>query len=646
MARENRSGMERRMPGTAIREHVCSYRAERGFRLVVMQCGDSIVEEPVRLVCPQCELIYRLKRYTPGKAYNCKNCGGQLVDADARDAADSDDSARFALSAPRAAQADAGPGESTLTRLPKLIEELSNRLDILKQLELGDQDSGPAAKILEVTERLEGSLREANGELEHRISELEQKLDARIDGVLGGDLREFRDDVRDRLGALDSLRTGLDSLQNDLSARLSGLDSLRSDLDERLSGLGTAQGDLATHLSGIDSSQSDIRTRLSLLDSFQDDVKTRLGGLDSRQYDLKAGLDGINEYQRTVMARLSELEQKLSGMLDDTADTEALAALRAEMNEGRGELLREFLARLELHGAAQTREIGALFAPVAEDVRSNTTVEVDIDELADRLVAGVRGHGSLVDEDSRTVVDAVAKLADELVKEQGANTAQMEKLAEEIRNAVAGIAMLEEWRTGLPARVADEIGQTIESRVVGPISAALARQAPAILSELQDSKLVDIVSRSVREAQRPLLREILAGSRAGMPVWLFLSILLPLLFIIGYLFLPGEFTINDVKMGQDDIAARLEDIESGGFSLSREAEARLDTLRELNESALAHARAAGGQEERIKNLSAQLTAQNQSIKQYEEVLQNQTRKLRLYEMKLVQLGVSPASVAE
>jgi len=34
---------------------------------------------------------------------------------------------------------------------------------------------------------------------------------------------------------------------------------------------------------------------------------------------------------------------------------------------------------------------------------------------------------------------------------------------------------LDEWRGELPERVADEIGRTVEARVVGPISGALAR---------------------------------------------------------------------------------------------------------------------------------------------------------------------------
>ncbi|MCD8140752.1 MAG: hypothetical protein LUE17_13410 [Planctomycetaceae bacterium] len=182
--------------------------------------------------------------------------------------------------------------------------------------------------------------------------------------------------------------------------------------------------------------------------------------------------------------------------------------------------------------------------------------------------------------------------------------------------------------------------------MVGPISGALARQAPAILSELQDTKLVDIVSRSVREAQRPLLREILAGGRAGVPVWLFASVLLPLLLILGYLFLPGEIIGGpaDAAAINEEVADSLARIE-GSLDLAADNEDRLRTIEDavldIHSEALTHVKNAAMLEEEVRNLRATVAERDRLIQDYNTTLQNQVQRLREYEMRLVQLGVSP-----
>ena len=500
--------------------------------------GVPIVEEPARLVCPQCDLVYRLKKFTPGRAYACKSCGTPLRRADAAMAGELTNSEAGAIRSARAAfaaagQADKPPGD--LARLPKLIEKLTAHLDAIKGMDLEPPSDSPVDKLIESLARLEHEVRQTHGELGVRIRDLDEKVADALDEKL----RQIADGMAERLSVLDE--------------------------------------------------------------------------------------------------KIAAVSQK------PEVDPAELATLRSAVETGQAELVR----RLEEHHAAQKMEINALLS--ASDDPGKTTVEVDIDELADRLVAGVRGRGPMYDAETGSAVDALAKLADQLVKEQNSNTTRLDKLAVEIHDAIANIAKLEEWQGELPDRVADEIGATVEARVVGPISGALARQAPSILSELQDSKLVDIVSRSVREAQRPLLREILAGGRHGVPVWLFASVLLPLLLILGYLFLPGEvggYGATGVSAEVSDAIAR---IETSGVPLTPDAEDRLHSIEEavldIHNQALSHVKNAAALEEEVKNLRRRLEERDKIISDYTTTLERQTKRLQAYEFRLVQLGVKPDAVA-
>ncbi len=562
----------------------------------MLPAENRIVEEPVRLACPQCELVYRLKKYTPGKAYACKNCGAPLVTPDAvpadggasaapprPPASAYDNSADVARG--RAAIAAGRAPESDLSRLPKMIELLSRRLDAVKGLDLaGGDDDAPASRLLRLNERLESDFREFSGAVSRRLDELDGKVSADVAGEMHKALRE----LDDKLSA--SLADSAGDMKDDLARRL-------TDLEQKLGVL--AENALASS-----------------------------GGLDDLTKALRQQQDAfalrLEDEKREFAAHREKLRRDLEAQRD--AQREALVAHRDE----------------------QKKALVAFLTPPENP--PNTTVEVDIDELADRLVAGVRGHAKLLDRDSDAAMDAMARLADELVKEQSANTARLDKLAEEIKSATAGIAKMEEWRGELPERVADEIGQTVEARVVGPISDTLTKHAPAILSEFHDNKLVDLVSRSVREAQRPLLREILAGGRRGVPLWLFASVLLPLLLILGYLFLPGDFggreTAAAVPEEMGETLARIET----GMNMVADNEDRLRTIEDavldIHSEALAHVKNAATLEEEVRNLRAALAERDKLMNDYKETLQTQVKRLREYEMRLSQLGVSPKAIGE
>lgn len=541
------------------------------------------MEEPVRLACPQCELVYRLKKITPGKKYTCKNCGGPLVPPDTI----SDEAAVQAREMREAAPCRAAAlPESDLSRLPRLIDQLVQRLDALTEAgtEEGNdgesEDDGPVARLVEVNRQLEAGLVDLQRDLDAKLAALDAKLaDAAVE-------KAGLDALGQRLDAL------ADSLGKDVSGRVEALD-----------------GKVANAIDG------------------------RVGDLDK---SMQRRIDELRESVKHVADSLNAFAAK-------AITPDALDALRKEMKTGQSAVL----DRLGAHHEEQKREINSLLAAPEND---SNTVEVDIDDLADRLVAGVRGHASFLDPDAGKAVDAMVTLAESLVKEQANSTARIDTLAAEIHKAAAGLGKLEDWQGRLPERVADEIGQTVEARVVGPISGALARQAPAILSELQDSKLVDIVSRSVREAQRPLLREILAGGKGGVPAWLFASVLLPLLLILGYLFLPGEIIGGGDQYGySEEIAESLARIE-GGMNQAADNEDRLRTIEDavldIHSKALTHVKNAAALEEEVRSLKATLAERDRLIKDYNDTLQNQVKRLREYELRLVQLGVSPRAAGE
>ncbi len=367
--------------------------------------------------------------------------------------------------------------------------------------------------------------------------------------------------------------------------------------------------------------------------------------------DLSSVCRQLSEAAEKMDAPVSEKLAALESRLDDLArgmEPAAVAELAGQIKET-GKAL---LDKLEHYDEARRRDEEDLILRV----RSETvTGQVNMDDVVEKLTSGLRSSMPRLDPDQPSAVDALARVADELVREQSANTARLDKMTEELRTAVASISDLGAWRSGLPEQVADEIGHSVESRVVGPISTALAKQAPAIFSELQDNKLVDIVARSVREAQRPLLREVLAGAgRGGVPAWLFAALLLPLLLILGYLFLPGEWAQNEqAARTSAEIAAVTESLyrlEAAGVPMTTEDEERLrkieDVVTDLHGQALAHAANAAALEEEAKGLRETLGERDRLIKEYSDMLQRQVRRIRAYEARLTRLGVTPDTVED
>lgn len=734
------------------------------------------MEEPARLICPECDLVYRVKRITPGKKYTCKNCGSALAAADGSDAAFGANTrsagADFSGSASRP-RVETASG-SDLMRLPKLVEELTQRLESLKMNgEGGEGDSGLAmresaarletelsrlgdalngrlteldAKIAEATkidavqaiqEKLIRRLDEVEdkfqerllvrfGEVEGRLAVVADKtVDPEILSVVRQEIRESRDSFQNILGnlkeqtdaqqrdfastlarlqqqgkaqkvelaaALATLQEKGEAQKTELASILAGLqeaaeaqktefdavfsrfieksEAEKTELAAALTGIreaGQAQKEeLAATLSGILEKGGAEKSELTAaVDALREAGEAQRKEIDAAFLQLRERADAEKSELTAVLAKIQEageaqkkrLDGAVAGFLEKEGAERSGAASVLERIEEIGQThsaeLAAALAAFQEKNEEQSAAVASLLSPDAE--RPATTVEVDIDELADRLAAGMRTQHPLLDEETGKVVDVLAKLADELVKEQSANTVRLDHLATEIHNATTQLSQYEDWRKALPDKVADEIGATVEARVVGPIAGALSRQAPAILSELQDSKLVDIVSRSVREAQRPLLREILSGSRAGLPWWGFMSLLIPLLLIMAFLFWPGgedmllheiARTREEIGRGQDQIIAAASEAADGSAEMGDRLAAMEAALKSIHEDAVIHAQNNARLEEEVKTLRSGVESRDKMLAEYNDVVGKLNGKIRAYEQRLTQLGVSPASVGE
>lgn len=511
------------------------------------------MDEPVRLVCPDCQLVYRLKRLTPGKQYRCRQCGVDLRSLEP---------VRLTCASCGAVseEKDFDPANPPRCQLcedaPPLLPPDDNETTIAKTNLDASASAQSAINTGGSSPRRAGSAR-------------------------GGDLERLPRLIEDLLGRLENFR--LEAAEEDAAQAENNRKLMEATV-------GLAES---------------LRT---LNDQLVGDV----GGLGD-----KVGL---------LLAKLEEGE---------------LPALSERVRET-GSL---FLERLDEFKETQQQE----FIRLLEERAESANRQLDTDDLAEKLAIGLKARVPFVDAESVPAIDALVRVADGLIKEQNANTLRLDRLGDDIRQAVARIADLDEWQGGLPERVADEIGRTVEARVVDPLSGALARQAPTILADLQDNKLVDIVSRSVREAQRPLLREILTG-RGGVSTGVFLAVVLPLLMVLGALLLPGALGYGNDAARLNAIAASLERIEYDGVPVGSETTERLSAIEEvvadIHGEAMAHVKNAATMEEEIRSLKLELEKREQSLKEFNETVQRQTRRLRAYENRLTRLGISPDSIEE
>jgi hypothetical protein len=283
---------------------------------------------------------------------------------------------------------------------------------------------------------------------------------------------------------------------------------------------------------------------------------------------------------------------------------------------------------------------------ISDNLREINTILADLTQMAgleDRLpdIVGDKIQ-SLVLEPANTTLEALQR--------------QEERLAE-LKQKISEINFAD--IEGVSSRIAGEVGKHVESQVVVPVANALVRQAPEILSRVQNDQLSEVVLKSVRDAQRPLLREVVNGRR-GVPLWLFASLLLPLLLILGYLFADvlgiggGEMQSERIS---DTITRELSRLSATGVPLTSEDNARLRTIEGLMvnsenlmntmyENAWAQVKSNGTLEAEVRNLRRSLEERDKLISEYNTSLQQQSKRIRAYEIQLTRLGISPDTVPD
>lgn len=551
------------------------------------------MSEPERQACPQCGLVYRIKKSIPGKTRLCRKCGVELQPVAAE--------AEVAPLAAVEAEAARAAVDSAAALSESGAAEPSPADDIEKELAAMNSTSALSAREAVAEHPPGASSRRMIGKAVSPSEEMEANLASMnlVSSYTAQNAIPAPPPIRpsERRLLPPGTRGVAVSPSENLEADLAAANALASD---SIRNVAPAAAPSAPAGSAAPANPKE--------DAPAPRPAAGGGVLERRFLELASRLEeSMRRFDAAQADRFQDLEGKVLH-LSGRDEAEPLSILTEKVRET-GDLI---LARLK-----ELRE-------GEEWTKANATIK---EELAD-----------------------LVKTTAALTREQGAHAARMETLAGEIRTATKGLADLDEWRGGLPDRVADEIGRTVEARVVGPISGALARQAPVILAELQDGKLVDIVSRAVREAQRPLLREILAGGRGGVPIWLFASILLPLLLILGYLFLPGDEGAMERDAAIRATAASLTRLESEGVPLTREVEERLGNVEtavtNLHGEAMNHARNAAALEEQTRGLTARLEEKEALINEYRDTLQRQVRLLNAYRTRLTQLGVPPESIQE
>lgn len=553
--------------------------------------GKHVVGEPVRLICPVCGQVHRVKRLTIGKPYQCKKCGAGLVTLEP------------------AAPACPHCGH---TPEPDIID--------------------PAVPY-------------ACGECGQPSSPIIGLPPAPADRAGGHGDGET---------AIASMNLAAASSTSNIAAAIPS-----DDAGARPRGAGTADG---TPSPGMARLEREFETQLNRLFAISDNLAARLDMLRDTDVAAVAGElaetagqlrdsasrleTGMAEHAETLSEKAAELGERAAALASG-AGQESLDAIAALIRETGAAMSARFDELKTERGA----ELSIATLPAA-DGQAAQAAALDLDALAERIAGAIRSARPHLGQEGGDAVDALARLADELVREQSSNSERLEHLAGEIRTAVVSISNLEEWRGDLPAKVADEIGRTVEDRVVGPISGALAKQAPEILADLQDNRLVDIVSRSVREAQRPLIREILLRGQRGVPVWLFAAVMLPLLFVLGYLFWASESEFDEWRQSaaaqNEELSQKIAMLRESGLPLKPESQELLvritEVLDDIEVDAMESARQNAGLAEQVRQKELEIQQMNKGFDEYNKVIEQTTKQLRAYRDRLIRLGVNPDSL--
>ncbi len=528
------------------------------------------MEEPVRLVCPECDAVYRVKKLTLGKAYNCKKCGSPLVTHD-----------ETVLVCPNC-RARSEPAHIDVSR-KTYCSECAERPQLVLENDaaLAVSAASPSDVDLEI-----GSVNLAAA----------QSANANI-----------------ARGARQSGGTAAAAGHRDLK-----------NLEEKFAELTLAVAALAEQ----------VETGLRRLE--EKEISAAEAGFQDGAQASRDSVDG--EMLRHLAVQVEKLRERVDSQL---------AAVKPVQVEELADAVRKFLQE-KPPGFDWDQE--ALFEKIAESGHIPGTdefVEKVCSALQERLQAASFPAGDA------DVDQILCKLLDN----QLALTADVKILADDVRrmDKDRGVAALGDGSGALGRQIAEEVGKAVEAKVVAPVTQALAAQAPEILSHVRDDKFGEMMLRSVREAQRPLFREIAALGR-GVPVWLFASLLIPLLLILGYLFLPEMLGMDDrSENNRQIIMDELDNIKNQGLLLSEEDKENLlcieDTVNILHNEIWPKVQANSALQAENQKLQAIVAEQEKvineiraSVQAYTASIQQQERRIRAYEIQLTRLGISPDAI--
>lgn len=490
------------------------------------------MEEPVRLVCSECEAVYRVKNFNPEKAYSCKKCGSSLESMNKAD--------------------NPVPSADTLATAEKPAESAR-------------QQAAPATTGTQVSMK--------------RLSALADTLAARLDAL--------------RDAEASSLKEGL----AEVDSRIETLsESINKNLEEHA----------AILVEGSKVFAEGVQTLSSQIDL------SRLGQLGVQ----------LRETGDMFLRRLEETRERQAGELEN--------------------IVRQVLA-----GTGEERII------TLDPKEPNKQVSQAINERLDSITAATHDSFQEIDHNLKEINTILADLTQVVGQE--------DRIADRVGDKVQSLVIQSQEPDieGISNRIADAVGKHVESQVVVPVANALVRQAPEIFSHLQNDQLSEVVLKSVRDAQRPLLREVINGRR-GVPLWLFASLLLPLLLILGYLFADvlglGGSEMQSERIN-DTITRELSRLSATGVPLTSEDNARLRTIEGLMvnsenlmntmyENAWAQVKSNGTLEAEVRNLRHSLEERDKLISEYNTSLQQQSKRIRAYEIQLTRLGISPDTVPD
>ncbi len=605
------------------------------------------MEEPVRLVCSECEAVYRVKNFNPEKAYSCKKCGSSLQSMSDADKPIAPAAHPATIIKPAESTRAVSAPPVSMKRLNALADTLAARLDAL-----GDAESR--------------ALKEGLAEVDSRIETLSQNINKNLEehaAVLVEGSKVFAEGVTTLSSQIDLNRLG----QLGVHVRETGDLFLRRLEEYRERQAGEIESIVKQTLTDSLKDQDPQLDPEMLSNKISQELTERL---NSGFQDINDNLKEIN----TILADLTQmvgLEDRLPGIVGDKIESLVIGPANTAL-----EALRQQEERLAELGQKIAESNSGDATQVADSVSEKVLARLDeaaLSKLHNSMLeqqGGVQRLESLVADITKNSA-AMADLSGQVTQEMSGKIQSLvlapieqslTKHIEEISRASAGLeeaARREPDIDGISSRIADAVGKHVENQVVVPVANALARQAPQILSHVQNDQLSEVVLKSVRDAQRPLLREVVNGRR-GVPLWLFASLLLPLLLILGYLFADvlglggGEMQSERIN---ETITRELSRLSASGVPLTAEDNARLRTIEGLMvnsenlintmyENAWAQVKSNGTLEAEVRNLRRSLEERDKLISEYNSSLQQQSKRIRAYEIQLTRLGISPDTVPD